>query len=216
MKRLSLLLVFLLIFAVNITALAQEGEEKDLFEVNLYGGMGIPSGSISDWNDSLGAKMGWDIGFDFGYFIKPNITLGINFVYTEFGVDADNVASELNHRLYNPNFYIKYYFEGESNLVPYLKGHLGIENPKFATFVSNEEGNRYREKSYDPCFAYGFGAGLFYYTADYSGLFLEINYHGASSESAKANYSGIEYEFGENIGVIDIHAGIRILISSGE
>ena len=215
MKKLSVLCAAFLLLAVNLTALAQdEEEEKDFMEMNFYGGLGIPAGGISDWHDTLGAKTGFSMGIDLGYFLKPNLVIGVNMVYSQFSIDAEDEASELHHRLYNPNAYIKYYFQGESNLEPYIKAHIGLENPKFTTFVGNFAGNRYREKTYDPSLAFGFGAGVFYYTADFSGLFLEVNYHHALTEDSKAEYGGQEYTFGENLGIVDIHAGVRILIGS--
>ncbi len=221
MKKTSVVLAVLVLFIVNFTASAQEeDEERDIIEISFFGGLGIPSGGISDWNTldiERGAKTGWDIGIDAGYFLTTSLVVGLNFVYTQFSIDAASEQSNHNHRLYNPNLYIKYLFEGESYWVPYLKGQLGVENPKFSTFVENiGGGNRFREISYDPSFGFGVGAGLFYYTADYSGLFLEVNYHQAFSEDTKATYLDTEYKFEENVGVLSVHAGIRILIGSGD
>lgn len=219
MKKLSILLAIFMVVAINFSALAQDEEiERDVLEVNIYGGLGIPTGGISNWNDSLGAKTGFAYGAEIGYFLKPNMIAGFNFSYIQFGVDAPNEASELNHRLYNPSLYLKYYFEGESNLVPYLKAHVGVDNPKFTTFVGTSfgstAGNRYREESYNPVFAYGFGGGLFYYTADYSGLFFEFNYHRGASKSAEASYGGSTFLFGSDIANFDLRLGIRMLIST--
>jgi opacity protein-like surface antigen len=216
MKKVTLLCVVFLLFAFNYTALAQdEVEEKDLLEANFYGGMGIPAGGIGDWHDSLGAKTGFSMGAEIGYYVKPNITLGLSFAYTQFGIDAKDDADKLHHRLYTPSIYAKYYFETNSNFLPYVKVHMGVENPKFTTFVGNLGGDRYREKSYDPSFAYGIGAGVFYYTADFSGIFLELNYHRAATKDSEAEYGGQKVKFGENLGLLDIHAGVRILVSGG-
>ena len=217
MRKLSILLVVFLLLTVCSAVMAQdEDEEKDILEVCLIGGLAVPSGGISDFGDSLGAKTGWKIGLDLGYFLKSNVVIGFNFGYSRFGIDADDDASTMHHHLYNPNVYAKYLFEGESNLVPYVRAHFGLENPKFATFVEHEAGNRYREKSYDPSIAYGIGAGLFYYTADYSGLYLEAVYHAAQTKSSTTSYGGKDYEFGESLGVINIQAGVRVLVGSGE
>ena len=104
-------------------------------------------------------------------------------------------------------------FEGESNWTPYLKGHLGLENAKFSTKVTNPAGGRYREISYDPAIAMGVGAGLIYYTAYYSALFIEFNYHTAMTEKVEATYLDTQYEFGENLTTYDIHAGFRLIFS---
>ncbi len=214
---LTCLAVFLVV-ALSGSVFAQDDEdyERDVLEATFYGGLGLPGGDITDWNDTLGAKTGYELGFELGYFATESIVVGINFYFSEFAIDANDVASDMKHRLYNPNLYLKYYFPMESNFSPYVKGHVGLENVKFATFVSNENGDRYRQLSYDPALAFGFGAGLFYYTSDYSGLFLEANYHIASTSDVEANYEGNTYVFGSDVATFDIHAGIRVLIGSGE
>ncbi|MCK4460321.1 MAG: hypothetical protein KAW46_00870, partial [candidate division Zixibacteria bacterium] len=67
-----------------------------------------------------------------------------------------------------------------------------------------------------PVFAAGIGLGLFYYSADYSGIFLEINYHYAATSDAKCEYLNETLTFDETLGVLDIHAGVRVMIGSGE
>jgi len=210
MKRLAILLA---VMFLGVSVFAQE-EERDVLEVGFYGGLAVPAAGISDWNDSLGAKTGWDVGIDVGYFASSNIVIGLSFVYSQFSIDApaDNPASELKHRLYNPNLYFKYYFIGESNWEPYIKAHVGVENAKFTTPLIAP---KYRAISYDPALAYGFGAGIFRYTSDYSGLYLEATYHLAATSEAKREYAEQTLVFGENLGVVDLHLGIRILIGSG-
>ena len=213
MKRFSVTLAVLLLVAFSSSAFSQdEEEERDILEIGFYGGLGVPVGGIGDFNDSLGAKNGWALGLDFGYFVTTNIIFGFSFTYTQFGVDGPDLVSDASHRLYSPSLYTKYYFIGESNWEPYLKVHVGLDNPKFTTWSKGA----YNAISYDPIFAYGFGGGLFYYTADYSGLYIEANYHSAASEDSMCDYETDPLVFGKNIGVIDIHAGIRILIGSGD
>jgi len=59
---------------------------------------------------------------------------------------------------------------------------------------------------------YGIGAGLFVFTTDFSGLYVEANYLRAESSGSKADYNGTEYSFNSDLSQIDIHAGIRILV----
>ncbi len=215
--------MFLLLFAGSTVFSQDEYVERDVLELVVYSGLGVPVGGISDWRTGAelnnvqdrGAELGWDIGIDIGYFVTPKFILGANFVYTEFSIDTEDETSH-NHRLFNPNLYAKYTFEGESYFVPYVKGHVGLENPKFSTFVANPDRNRFREVSYEPSVAFGIGAGLFYYTADYSGIFIEVNYHTALSDETEATYRDRDYSFGENVSVIDLHAGIRLLFGTGE
>ena len=208
----KLTLVFLLLCSLTAVAQTYEEEERDILELSLYGGLGIPSGGLTDWQDSLGAKTGWQIGIDFGYFLTPDMVLGISFTYLQFEIDTDTDAQLLNHRFYNPALYLKYYFFSEGNLAPYLKGHIGIDNAKFTTFVDDPP--RYRELSYDPAFAFGFGGGVHYYTSVYSGIYLELDYHQAMTEKSKKDFSGTTYTFGTNSSLINIRAGINIFFGS--
>jgi len=214
MRKFGILLAALLLLSALSVSAQEEEEERDVLEMNFGVGVGIPGSGISDWMDTLGAKTGWSLGMDIGYFLSPKMVLGFNFTYYQFTIDGNDQTANLHHRFYSPSAYLKYYFEGESNLVPYLKLHAGVENPKFTTWVSDGT-FRYREKSYDPTFAFGIGAGAFYYTSDYSGLFIEANYHQAITKNTTATFGGNTYDFGTNAGLIDIHAGVRILISKG-
>jgi len=125
--------------------------------------------------------------------------------------------SDLHHKVYSPNLYLKYFFPLESDLVPYLKVHAGVDFPKLTTYYetgANLEYNGYRELSYGACVAGGFGGGLFYYTSDYGGLFVEANYHQGFSKDLE--HSWASESLGTTIGIIDIHAGIRIVFGSGD
>jgi hypothetical protein len=191
----------------------EEEEERDVLEFAFYGGVGVPSSGISDFSDTLGAKTGWSIGADFGYFASTSLVVGVNFTYYQFGIDTESQAKDLNHRLYSPAFYAKYYFWNEGRLAPYLKAHVGADFAKFTTFLSSEETGgqgRFREQSYDPVLAFGFGGGFVYYTSWYSGLFLEAAYHYGALENAEKVLDNETLNFGESGGVIDIHAGIAV------
>jgi len=229
MKMFCSLLTAALLLALNAGVVAQdEGDEeyvKDFLEVSIFGGGSLPMGGISDWAieipdrggvEELGAKTGFDFGFDIGYFWTLNLVTGINLTAHQYAIDSDvDVVQDMHHRIYSVSLYGKYYFFGESDFVPYVKAHAGVDVPKFTTIVADPNvgatgGLEYRELSYDPAFAFGLGGGLFYYTFDYGGLFLEANYHTALSENAGGGYEGRSFDFGENISVLDIHAGIKV------
>ncbi len=215
----NLLSIALSLLLIGGTALAQDEDffVKDVLEVNFYGGAGIPSGNLSDFSDSLGAETGINYGLDLGYFLTNDMVFGFNFSYTQFSIKDSDDTGDLNHKLYSPNLYLKYYFTGESDFIPYLKGSAGLEFAKFTTFVDNSAGRRYREISYDPVLAYGAGAGFFYFVSDFSGLFLEANYRAAvSAAETEATYQDDIYLFGSELSRIDIHAGVRILIGPNE
>lgn len=229
MKKVSVLIaVFVFVLGGAVHA-QEEWVGRDILEISLYGGLGLPSGGITDWTTgqeldaprARGAETGWNIGIDIGYYVTYRLNVGIQFKYTQFGLQSDpllTVPDEHSHRLYNPNVYAKYSFEGESYWVPYIKAHVGLENPKFSTFVFDQNVNatKYRELSYDPALAFGGAVGLFYYTADFSGLFVEAGYHIAMTEDVEADYQDQKYRFGENLGVFSINAGVKFIIGSGE
>lgn len=215
MKNLILIVISLLL--ISGTALAQDEDYfvKDVLEVNFYGGAGIPSGNLSDFSDTLGAETGINYGLDIGYFLTNDLVFGFNFSFTQFSIKDSDGTGDLNHKLYSPNLYLKYYFTGESDFIPYLKGSAGLEFAKFTTFVTSP--GRYREISYDPVLAYGAGAGIFMFVSDFSGLFFEANYRGAvSAADTEANFQDNIYKFGSDLGRIDIHAGVRVLIAPNE
>ncbi len=221
----ALSVVFL---ACSSLVMAQDDEGRDILELTISGGLALPSGGLSDWQtadllggtQARGAKTGYSTRFEIGYFATSKLTIGFSFSYTQFAIDvADDV--DHSHRLFNPNIYAKYNFEGESNLVPYVTGYVGLENPKFSSFVFNAdapagEQYRYREISYDPALALGVGVGLFYFTADWSGVFVETGYHYAATKNAEATYQNATMTFNETVGVIGIRAGVRLLIGSDE
>ena len=215
----NLFLIALSLLLICGTALAQDEDffVKDVLEVTFYGGAGIPSGGLSDFSDSLDPGTGINYGLEIGYFLTNDLVFGFNFSHTQFSIKDSDGTGDLNHKLYSPNLYLKYYFTGESDFIPYLKGSTGLEFAKFTTFVDNSAGRRFREISYDPVIAYGVGAGFFMFVSDFSGLFFEAGYRGAvSAADTEADYQDKIYRFGSDLGRIDIHAGVRILIGPNE
>ena len=221
MKK-SVILFSALLLVFNCVVLAQddtEEYERDVLEITLFGGVDSPTGKMLEWHDSLGAKVGYDFGFDIGYFVTEPLIAGIGFRFSEYGIDAteeDSAAEKLKHRSYNPNLYLKYYLRPTSNWSPYVKANVGMTFLKFTTLVHNDYGDRYRQIAYDPALSFGIGGGLFLYTADYGGFFVEGNYHVISSDGVEAEYEGSTYEFGDNLAAFDIRAGVRILIGPGD
>jgi hypothetical protein len=194
-------------------------------EVAVYGGGSLPVGGLSDWSETtqypgtapatekLGTKFGFDGGFDVGHFLTPALVLGLNVTYAQYGIDSDSAAvASLHHRLICPSAYLKYYFAGESNLMPYVKFHAGVDVAKYTTRVydGNDDAYVYRELSYNPAPAFGIGAGVFYYTFDYGGIYAEANYHMALTKDVIGKYGDDEYTFGETVSVLDLHAGVKV------
>lgn len=225
MKKLLLISAALIIMLSSLPVMAQdEGDEeywpKDFLEAQFYGSFGMPTGDISEWHDSLGAKFGPGVGFEVGYFLTYTWVLGVGFTYNEFSIDnnpTDLAAEGLKHRLYYPNIYLKYYPELESNFAPYAKLSIGLDYAKFTTFVLNDNGDRYRQLSYDPAIAFNIGLGSFYFITDYSGLFAEVDYHYGKTSGIVGNYTASgDYDFEDNITNLEIKVGIRVIFGSDE
>lgn len=240
MKKLSSVLAVMLLLSLcfNSSVLAQDEEEeyefeKDFMEAALFFGGSMPLGGLTDWtviNErgtyKLGTELGFNFGLDVGYFLTAEMVIGFNMTASQYTIDAEvpneadlPIIESRHHRLYSPSLYLKYYFWGESNFAPYIKGHAGVDVVKFTTRVydSNEGGDEYRELSYDPGFAFGIGGGLFYYTHDYGGLYLEVNYHHGLTSDVESDYGTRgPYTFGEAATVLDVHAGIKVFFGSDE
>jgi len=223
MKRSLVLLSLFALLIFTSVAVAQEEEEevfeRDVLEINFFGGVDGPTGDLLDWKDTLGAKTGYNFGLDLGYFITEKIVSGVGFRFSQYsiaGQEHDLAVVDLAHRAYNPAVYLKYYLFPVSNFSPYVKVDGGLSFLKFTTWVTNPNGDRYRQLSYDPAFSFSIGAGGFLYTADYGGFFVEANYHRVLSSDVEADYEGGTYLFGDDISTWDIHGGLRVLIGSGE
>ena len=214
MKRVHLMLVFLLLTVLVGQAIAQneEEEQRDILEISIDGGLSIPTGDLSNCKDTLGAKVGFSLGLEAGYFVTPNFVAGLNFIYGQYTIDTNSPAKSLHHRLYDPSLYLTYYFFGQSSFVPYLKAQFGLDNPKFATVVTDTNGVQptvFRELSYDPALSLSGSIGMLVYTSDFSGLFLEASYHHAFSDNITGSFQGTDYSFGVNNNLIEIRFGVR-------
>ncbi len=225
MKKSVILLTALLLLMLNFTVMAQDEEEewaRDVLELSFFGGVDGPTSDMLEWSDSLGAKTGYNMGVDIGYFVSNPLVAGISFRYAQYSIaawDSDEAAKDMKHRIYNPQVYAKYYLMPYSSYSPYVKANVGLTFNKFTTYVDSDgdgANDRYRQLSYKPSFSYGIGAGGFIYTADYGGLFIEGNYHIVKSADAEHEYEGTTYVFGDDLKIWEIHAGLRILIGSGD
>lgn len=220
MRRQPLALVLVLFLIFNATVQAQGDDEgRDFLEIALSAGFSIPNGDLKNWTDSLGAKSGIETGIDIGAFVSSNMVLGFNFTYSQYSIDTDGPAKDLNHRFFNPSIYLKYYLFGDGNLSPFFKVHAGIDNPKFATFVQDQNANppgKFRELSYGMVFAFGGSAGLFYYTSDYSGLHLEAGYHIGQSSNVAGDFQNVDYNFNAKTGILSVKAGVTVFFGTSE
>ncbi len=216
-----LLLSVLTAFVTAVPVFGQDAqeeadEEKDALEIHLIGGASVPAADFATFADTIGARIGYSVGIEGGYFLTPNWVVGLGFSYYQFGVHRAGDFGDLKHRLFSPRLYVRRTISMNSNLEPFIKAHIGIENPRLVTPVDNPGGDRFREISYDPALSLGISAGLTYYTADYSGPFVEVGYHTAMTKNSEKNYTGETYKVDGTIGVLDIRFGLRVLFGSGD
>lgn len=207
MKRKGLILTSILILTLSINSHAQDKAEKAWrkFEVTMTGGVSIPVGALKNWYDSVGAKSTFNFGGSGGYFFNDHICLGGYFSYVQFPIDK----YDLNYKLYDVGAYAKYAFTGESNFEPYLKLKAGADFAKFATWVGPNK-TQLHEISYGAGLTMAIYGGALYYTSDYSGIFLEAGYNFAKLKDIGVEYAGEDYKFRDNVGYLDIRAGITV------
>ncbi len=206
MKKSILLFTTVLVLLLSVAALAQKEEGKwRNFEFSAFGALSVPTGALKNWNDSMGAKTGFELGGTGGYYLNEKVCLGVYFTYNQFPMKLYT----LHYKLYEVGGYFKYTFIGESNFEPYVKVTAGADFAKFPTWVG-EDKTRLREISYKPGFAAGIGAGLLWYSSDFGGLFLEAGYHFAPLKSVKADYQDVSYPLGKNVGYMDIRFGVNV------
>jgi len=90
--------------------------------VSLGGGLAIPVSDFSNYWDTLGAKNRFDLDFSGGYFLTPNLSLGLAVEYGQFSVD--NALNPQKYRLYTLGAYGKYFIGLDSKVSPYLRDIL--------------------------------------------------------------------------------------------
>ncbi len=206
MNKKSALLALLLLLALALSAFSQDDEEKwRNFEVEVYGGLSVPSGTLSDWNDSLGAKTGYNMGLAGAYYFTEKICAGTYFTYTQFNIKDYT----LSYRLYDGGLYGKYCFVGESNFEPYVKLTGGVVWPKFATWIGDDK-NILRELSYDPALNFGLNIGMLYYTSDFGSIFVELGYNYDLLKDSQSDYAHDNFKLPDNANYINVRAGLTV------
>ena len=215
MRKLTALLVILALSAFSTSILAADEpttDEKDVLEVNIFGGLSMPMSDLKNWHDTLGAKTGLNAGLHVGCFLTPNIVLGATFSYNQYGINnSSTLLEKQHHRIYSPAVYVKYHFFGTSSFVPFVEASAGADFVKFSTLVTDEGSLKYRELGYKPAFAFGIAAGVFLYTSDFSGFFVQAGYHGSSTKNAWKDYQNTRYYFGKGTSQFYVNAGIQAM-----
>ncbi len=206
MNKKSALLALLLLLALALSAFSQDDEEKwRNFEVVASGGLSVPTGTLSDWNDTLGAKTGFNFGLAGAYYFTEKICAGTYLDYTQFNIKDYT----LSYRLYDGGLYGKYCFTGESNFEPYVKLSGGVVWPKFATWIGDDK-NVLRELSYDPVMNFGLYIGTLYYTSENGSIFLELGYHYDQLKDSNSEYASTKHSLMDNVNYINVRIGLNV------
>nr|MBN2277730.1 hypothetical protein [candidate division Zixibacteria bacterium] len=213
-KKLIILTVIILL-SIAILGHAEDEEKWRNFEVAMDAGLTLPMGELSDWNDSLGAKVGYNIGTFGGYYVTNSMCVGIYFDYSRMKMEEPPSEGTWDRKfqMYNFGAYVKYAIVGESNFEPYVKLTCGAVWTKFPTWVT-EDLNRLREQSYDPALSLGGYLGLMYYTSDYGAIFLEAGYRNDFTDGTEADYRGFISTINENLNYVEIRGGVTAFFGS--
>ncbi len=154
---------------------SQAGVAEDaIFEVSLGGGLAIPTGGFSNYWDSLGAKSGYELDLSGGYFLTPNLSIGLAFELAQFTID--NPINPQHYRLYTLGLYGKYFSGLDSKVSPYLRVQSGITIPNFSAPLAANPGKAFHESQFSPAFDALIGLGARISTSDGGGIFLEASY----------------------------------------
>jgi hypothetical protein len=215
MKKIKLIVTLASILLLAVTVVAQEEEEEEEkwrnFEVSVHGGLTQPGEFLSDWKDTLGAKMGFNVALSGGYYFNNNFCAGLYGAYSQMTIEGD---WDRIFRMYDFGAYGKYALIGESNFEPYGKIALGVITPKYPTWIPPGVNNQLREQSFDPGMSAALYAGLLYYTSDNGGIFFEAGYHNDFLKDVKAEYA--DATIAENIKYFEFRLGITVFYGSDE
>ena len=214
MKKIKLLFALASILLLATSVMAQE-EEKEAkwrnFEVSINTGLTQPGDFLSHWQDTLGAKLGFNLAVSGGYYFNNSFCTGLYFSYTQMNIKGD--WSRI-FRMYDFGSYAKYALVGESNFEPYGKLSVGINAPKYPTWIPPEARNHLREQSYTPGMSAALYAGLLYYTSDNGGIFFEAGYHNDFLKDARSDYANTA--IGENVKYFEFRIGVTVFYGGEE
>ncbi len=215
MKKIKLFLTLASILLLAVSVVAQEEEEEEEkwrnFEVSIHGGLTQPGEFLSDWKDTLGAKLGFNLALSGGYYFNNSFCTGLYFTYSQMNIEGD---WDRMFRMFDIGAYAKYALTGESDFEPYGKLAVGVISPKYPTLIPPDVRNQLREQSYDPGISAAFYAGLLYYTSDNGGIFLEGGYHNDFLKDVRSDYADDTIE--ENVKYFEYRIGITVFYGSDE
>jgi len=189
------------------TPTAQAGVNEDaIFEVSLGGGLAIPVSDFSNYWDTLGAKNGFDLDFSGGYFLTPNLSLGLAVEYGQFSVD--NALNPQKYRLYTLGAYGKYFTGLDSKVSPYLRVQGGLTIPNFSAPLEQTPGEAFRESEFSAGFDGLIGLGARISTSDWGGIFLEAAYRYTKASGNTSSFGNERLVLPADVTHIQLTAGI--------
>ncbi len=172
--------------ALNVSPVHAGVAEDAIFEGSIGAGFAIPSGGFSNYYDTLGANTGLELDFSGGYFVTPNLSLGVAFEYAQFSVDNPN--NPQHYRFYTFGVYGKYFTGLDSKVSPYLRVQGGLTIPNFSAPLTMSPPDTFAETQFEVGFDGLIGVGARISTSSKSGIYLEADYHFKQISGATGNF----------------------------
>ncbi len=194
------------VVAISVTP-AQAGiDEEALFEVSFGAGFAIPVGGFSDFWDTLGAKTGLEMDISGGYFVTPNLSLGLAFEYSQFSID--NPANPQRYRFYSIGVYGKYFTGLDSKVSPYIRVQGGLTLPNFSAPVTIDPPKIFDEIEFSAKIDALIGIGARISTSSKSGVYFEAAYRYKPIGGSTGNFGSEIIELPSDAPYIHLTAGI--------
>jgi hypothetical protein len=202
-KNFPMLIIFLLIFLVNIISAT---DLKGKFSLTVKGGVPIPFGNFAgkyEEPNELGAKVGFGFGGTGEYFITDNISVGVGFMYDIHSINEEAVFADLSWKVMNYGAFSRYLFTTDSKVFPYIKFDIGFYTLKYSVSVDGGE----MIASYGTKLGIAAGVGLFYQISPSFLLSGELIAHNAFTKSAEYENSRLDV----NIQYMSFSVGVTFL-----
>lgn len=194
------------VVALSVSPTRAGVDEDAIFEMSIGGGFAIPVGDFNDYWDTLGARTGLELDFSGGYFLTPNLSIGVAFEYAQFSIDNPN--NPQHYRLYTFGGYGKYFSGLDSRVSPYLRVQGGVTIPNFSSPLVMTPGAAFRESQFDVAFDGLIGVGARISTSDKGGIFFEAAYRFTPLAGATSSFGNEPLTLPGDVSHIQLTAGI--------
>lgn len=199
---------------------AAEIHEDAKFEISIGGGLSIPADDFksnfqfaapTNSSGDVSAESGYHFGGSGGYFLLDQLSIGVSFSYSEFGIDTS--VTRLKYRLYSFGVYGKYHFTYETRVTPYVRLQGGIGVPNFSTPLRTV-GFDFRENGYGVSAEALISLGARISTSEWGGFFLELGYRYSDVAGSQASFKQELYELPADVAQVQISAGFSFDLGS--